>query len=344
MDFAILQYALVLVLMIVLVFVAWQLWCFFAIKLANPILDGLDAPTLSTKMCGSTSNFLDHVSNWGNQIDLPTLPPINFPVSPDMIIQIFIGLGLVFLLISLVMLIGQVLRNSKDDFIELGKAFMKFVGNTLEGIGLLKLIETVRGKVPEKSQSRNIILFLAADPTNESRLRLGEEMREMQENLQLGKFRELFKVEIRPSLRPKDLTRALLNLNPKIVHFSGHGTKEGELLFEDESGESLPVPAPILSNIFQEFASHIQCVILNACYTDKQARAIGRSIKYVIGTNQAIEDKAAIAFSVGFYQGLSEGASVEKSFELGRQLAAIHDKNVKLKLRFLAHKATKVSS
>ena len=42
-----------------------------------------------------------------------------------------------------------------------------------------------------------VILFLSADPTTESRLRLGEELREIQEKLQLSRLREMFKIEQR---------------------------------------------------------------------------------------------------------------------------------------------------
>lgn len=67
------------------------------------------------------------------------------------------------------------------------------------------------------------ILFLAADPTDASRLRLGEELREIQEKLQLAKLREQFKLYQRMSVRPTDLSQALLDIQPEIVHFSGHG-------------------------------------------------------------------------------------------------------------------------
>lgn len=38
---------------------------------------------------------------------------------------------------------------------------------------------------------------------------------------------------------------------------------------------------------------------------------------YVIGMNQAIGDKAAIAFAVGFYQALGAGRTIEEAYKLG---------------------------
>ena len=52
------------------------------------------------------------------------------------------------------------------------------------------------------------ILFLAAVPTNASRLRVGEEFREIQEKLKLAKMHERFRLEIQQwSSRPDDITQ-----------------------------------------------------------------------------------------------------------------------------------------
>lgn len=162
------------------------------------------------------------------------------------------------------------------------------------------------------------ILFLAADPSDKARLRLGRELREIQEKLQLGKLRERFRLEQRMSVRPEDISQALLDVQPRIVHFSGHGTSNGALSFENQIGQTHPILPAALSALFEQFSHHVDCVILNACYSDIQARAISKHINYVIGMNEAIGDKAAIAFAVGFYQALGAGQSVGKAFDLGR--------------------------
>ena len=56
---------------------------------------------------------------------------------------------------------------------------------------------------------------------------------------------------------------------------------------------------------------------MNACYSEIQANAIAQHIKYVIGMNQAIGDKSAIAFAVGFYQALGAGRAIEEAYKLG---------------------------
>jgi hypothetical protein len=161
------------------------------------------------------------------------------------------------------------------------------------------------------------ILFLSADPSNASRLRLGEELREIQEKLQLAKLRERFELHQRMSARPADISQALLDIQPQIVHFSGHGTATGALCFENLVGEAHPIRPDALAALFEQFAKWVSCVVLNACYAEAQANAIAEHIDYVVGMNQAISDKAAIAFAIGFYQALGAGLTIEKAYELG---------------------------
>jgi len=162
------------------------------------------------------------------------------------------------------------------------------------------------------------ILFIAADPTNASRLRLGEEFREIQEKLKLAKLREQFRLELpQLSVRPTDISQALLDLQPKIVHFSGHGESTGALCFENQAGQVHLIQPEALAALFEQFANQVDCVLLNACYSENQAKAIGKYIKYVIGMHQSIGDKAAIAFAVGFYQALGAGRTVEEAYKFG---------------------------
>ena len=161
------------------------------------------------------------------------------------------------------------------------------------------------------------ILFLSADPTDASYLRLGAELREIQEKLQLAKLRDRFDLHQRMSARPEDMSQALLDLQPRIVHFSGHGTANGALSFENQAGKTHPIPPEALASLFEQFASHVNCVVLNACYSEIQAKAIAKHIEHVIGMNQTIGNKAAISFTIGFYQALGAGRSIEDAFKLG---------------------------
>lgn len=171
---------------------------------------------------------------------------------------------------------------------------------------------------PRQGGSPVTILFLSADPDDVTQLRVSEEFREIQEKLRLARLREHFILSSpRLSARPMDVSQALLDVQPNIVHFSGHGTSAGELCFEDSMGGTHPIEPGALAALFEQFANSISCVLLNCCYSDLQATAIATHIDYVIGMKQEIADGAAIAFTVGFYQALGAGRSVEEAFTFG---------------------------
>jgi CHAT domain len=166
---------------------------------------------------------------------------------------------------------------------------------------------------------RNVIkvLFLASDPSDAVRLRLGQELRDIREKLQMSKQRDNFILESREAVRPGDLTQAIFDVEPHIIHFSGHGTNQGDLCFEDIVGKIKTVKPDALAALFEMETERVQCVILNACYSKIQAEAISQHIPHVIGMNQGIGDRAAIAFSIGFYKALGANRTVEQAYKAG---------------------------
>jgi uncharacterized protein YjbI with pentapeptide repeats len=168
-----------------------------------------------------------------------------------------------------------------------------------------------------KNPDAKTILILAANPRGTSTLRLDEEVREIDAGLQRAKKRELFDLKQRWAVRVQEVYQSLLDFKPQIVHFSGHGTGDDGLVLEDETGKMQLVDTVALTQLFELFATNVECVVLNACYSEVQAKAIAQHIPYVIGMNKAIGDKAAIKFATGFYSALGAGESVEFAYKLG---------------------------
>ena len=161
------------------------------------------------------------------------------------------------------------------------------------------------------------ILILAANPKSTPRLHLDEEVREIQAGLERSKRREQFDITVKWAVRPDDLRRAMLDYEPQIVHFSGHGSKIQGLALEDNSAQTQFVSAEALARLFGLFAGKVECVLLNACYSDIQAEAINQHVDYVVGMSQAILDQAAVKFAVGFYDALGAGRSFEDAYQFG---------------------------
>jgi hypothetical protein len=157
------------------------------------------------------------------------------------------------------------------------------------------------------------ILILSANPEDTARLRLDEEVREINEGLQRSRNRDRFTIYQQWAVRLRDLRRAMLDYEPRIVHFCGHGEING-LMVENDDGEAVLVNSEALAGLFELFTTQVECVILNACYSESQAESINEHIKYVIGMRKEIQDRAAIEFAVGFYDALGAGRTVEEAF------------------------------
>jgi CHAT domain len=198
------------------------------------------------------------------------------------------------------------------------------------------------------SQPIRTILILAANSKDASRLRLDQEVRDIAEGLARSQYRDRFTLQPKWAVRPRDLQRSLLDHSPQIVHFCGHGQgsssfantaslngrkmiplddqgsagldkaglSEAGLVFEDDTGNMKLIDGASLAGLFRLFAEQVECVVLNACYSETQATAIAQHIPYVIGMNRAIGDRAAIEFAVGFYDALGAGRSIEFAYDL----------------------------
>jgi hypothetical protein len=167
------------------------------------------------------------------------------------------------------------------------------------------------------------ILILSANPQDTQRLRLEREIREIEEGLKLSKYRKSFIINQQWAVRFRDIRRALLEYEPQIIHFCGHGKDEG-IIVEGEDGNAVLAPPNAIAELFALFEEQIECVLLNACYSSKQADAIIQHINYVIGMDSAITDKAAIEFALGFYDALGAGKPIEVAFKFGCNAINLH--------------------
>lgn len=160
------------------------------------------------------------------------------------------------------------------------------------------------------------ILILASNPHND--LNLEHEIRELKGVIEKSLNREELHVEDELAVRVEDLQELLLKHHPQVVHFCCHGSGEQGLVFDSDTGQEKLLRTEALANLFKLFASTVECVILNACYSETQADAIVNHVNYVIGIKQEIRDVAAIAFSKGFYRALGYSCTYEEAYELGR--------------------------
>ena len=162
------------------------------------------------------------------------------------------------------------------------------------------------------------VLIFAADPKDQKRLRLDEEIRRIVEAWKKSPLRDRWAVKSSLAARPNDLRAELLAEDPLVVHFCGHGTGADGLVLEDQAGQGQQVSTAALEDLFRLFKDTVACVVLNSCYSAVQAAAIAEHIPYVVGMTQEIGDPSAIEFAVGFFDALFAGEVFDRAFEFGR--------------------------
>ncbi|MBK8538766.1 MAG: CHAT domain-containing protein [Ardenticatenia bacterium] len=164
------------------------------------------------------------------------------------------------------------------------------------------------------------VLFLAANPVvrDAEPLRLGAEARTISERLRESPRGKAVQLQQLHATRYKDLSLTMLEHRPQMLHFSGHGERGGELVFEVEDGRPLAMGTDVVAELFGILSGDLRLVLLNACWSEAQAQAIGRHVDFVVGMNRPVPDAAALRFAAGFYRGLGFGRSVQTCFDLAR--------------------------
>ena len=174
---------------------------------------------------------------------------------------------------------------------------------------------------------KKTILVLAANPLDTDNVGFSREVDAIKDGLQ--KQGSPFKLEHQLATNIEKMRKSILQHKPTIVHFSGHGLKsETGIMLEDNNGGKHIVETKDIAEFFGIVAkarkeSSIDCVVLNACYSEKQANAISQHIPYVIGIKNQISSDIALEFSVAFYDGILNDFPIEYSFDLACIMARI---------------------
>ena len=178
----------------------------------------------------------------------------------------------------------------------------------------------LEGKPPKPPIKKCDVLVLAANPTSTQPLQLKKETELIREKLQDTEFGKNYIVYAEENALIEDLSKYLLQYQPIILHFSGHGNSQGEIILNNRQGEpkvlSLETLSELLS-IVRKDGKPIECVVFNACFSLKKADAVAHQVGCVIGMKKEIGDDSALIFAEEFYQGLAYQRSYYQAFQLG---------------------------
>jgi hypothetical protein len=184
----------------------------------------------------------------------------------------------------------------------------------------------------KRASSRHVILFLAANPGDTGRLALTDECAAIERELQMAAHGDDFELRSKWGVTADEMARHLLQFEPTIVHFSGHGTggapgpsadrsrdvmaaKDSGIFLHGEQGRSRLMTARNLAKVIKSSAPSTRVVVLNACYSDRRAEELCSVVECVVGMAGAIQDDAARSFAVGFYRALGHRRSVGNAMD-----------------------------
>ena len=162
------------------------------------------------------------------------------------------------------------------------------------------------------------ILFLTANPTGTAAVRSDRELKAVQAELDRKRYGERFApIDHRPAAEWADLSRGLRR-HPHIVHYAGHGERNGRLAFEDQAGAQDPVRLKHLRDFLAALGGGVRLVVLNACWSGDDAETARACADFVIGMARPVSDAAAIAFAEELYRGLRAGDNLRIAFEAAK--------------------------
>lgn len=171
------------------------------------------------------------------------------------------------------------------------------------------------------------ILFIEVNHPETSRIPIDEELRKIEIKMKGTPYFNSVKLIHLFAMRTTDLTQKLREKKPVIVHFSGHGTESGELIFIDDKGAAKAVSPKAIKNVLKEFRDDIKLVLLNACYTRPAAEAIIEEIDCAIGMNKELGSNDAAIFASEFYGALCSGCSVQEAFNQAKGTLGLEENN-----------------
>lgn len=181
-----------------------------------------------------------------------------------------------------------------------------------------QLKQQLRAKAPADKLT---ILFLAANPAQTAALALDQEARSIMEMIRKADCRDSIEFETRWAVRPLDILQAINEVEPEIIHFSGHGSEDGELVLSDDNGNAKYVTKEAIVDAIAATSDKARLVFFNACFSEIQAKAIVEKIEAAVGMRISIGDRAACVFAAQFYSAIGFGKSLAQAF--GQAKAAL---------------------
>jgi hypothetical protein len=157
--------------------------------------------------------------------------------------------------------------------------------------------------LPDKIGTESVAVWFVAHPLGEKKLSFHEELGRVKSRMSaLG---GIARIEPAINATVESLKDRSKRYKPRLIHFIGHGTANDVLVFHEENG---PGKVEVSANKFRRnievikrYATDLEVILLNACFSSDFAQEVSRENIYVIGTKDSLKNEVAITFAADFY-------------------------------------------
>ena len=134
---------------------------------------------------------------------------------------------------------------------------------------------------------QKVILILAASPKELGSIQDNPEKNAIRDVLAKTNKYDEFRIEISSGVTTNQIIDELTTYQPYIVHVIGHANATGICVVDSNENAEL-LNNNDLDTIFSALSNKTECVILNACHSNTQAKIIHRYVDIGHGSKQPL--------------------------------------------------------
>lgn len=158
----------------------------------------------------------------------------------------------------------RIVENEKNRKIQ--EKNLREINSTIDHHSMLHLDTQKEINILKTLPKKITVLFLPSNPIDQAQLRLDEEARTIANMIRNAKHRDSVKLESCWAVQTIDLLQALNEFDPTIVHFSGHGSAQDQIVFQSPDGRAKLVSKEAIVQAMMASSDNIRLVFFNTCY------------------------------------------------------------------------------
>ena len=176
------------------------------------------------------------------------------------------------------------------------------------------------------SKEKINILFIASNPDiiytdeqgelrQQQKLSLDKEARDIADSIQKSPDRDSINFVTKWATRTEDLFQYINEVNPTIIHFTGHGTEDGKLVFHDKNDNPKFVGIDAIIQMVNSITDDLRLIVFSNCYSSSIAEDVVEYVEATIGMNTSVREDVATLFASQLYSSIGFGFSLDKAFK-----------------------------